>query len=228
MKKLFLSLVYTLAIVVVGIIIYMIVSPRIDHYLYSYEFDVYNHEIDSFFNKIASKQFRVKHVYKSGERGSIYFVDYDSLSKIAILETSNFHDIFIEAIESDIVNQIELTQAKTYSTILNETFPIIQQALNPRESDYLKISIEKPAQIENRIKNKSYYYLKGNFNYVAFRNTQNCSIITFQKDFINEILVTKYNGKLYFIFQTIAGKSLLDIINPSLLQEKEVASARNK
>jgi hypothetical protein len=162
--------------------------------------------------------FQVKHVYKSDDRGSIYYVDIDSISNIAVIESPNYLEISLKEMQSEGAEEITLSQRKTYTTFVHEPFPLIQQALNPRESRYLKITFEEPYQIDSEIINNGYCYFKGKFKVVVFGNTQNCSIVTLRGKLNNEILVLRCNGKLYFFIQTISGKSLLEFVNPTLLK----------
>ncbi len=212
MKKILLSLIYTIAFIGFGCVLYLLVSVKIDNYLYAFKLSVYNNEIDSLFQPQALKSLKVKYIYKSGDLGTIYYVKVDTLSNIAIIESNNYHDIFLKEIETTSVERIDVSQAKTYSSIINDPFPLIQQVLNPRESTILKITFEKPFLLEKVIKDDYLWYVRGDFNYVAFGNTQNCSIVTFQGDKGKEILVVKHNGKLYFIIQTLVKKSLLELV----------------
>lgn len=217
MKKIILSLVYAGVIGVVGLVLFLILSNNANSFLYDYKPTTYSHEIDSLFQPQALKHFRVRYTYKSGERGSIYYINIDSLSKVAVIESTNYSDIFLKELKIASPEKIDLSQAKTYTSFMNDPFPLVQQALNPRESSFLKISFEKPCQLEKSIKNEHFFYLRGNFAYASFGNSQNCSIVTFQGDSGNEVLIIKRNGKLYFILQTVAKKSLLEIVNPALL-----------
>ncbi|MEE4196271.1 MAG: hypothetical protein V2I54_01390 [Bacteroidales bacterium] len=217
LRKLFLSVAYTLIAIIVGIILYMTIGMRITHMFFEYKMEIYGHEIDSLFQEIDSKQFRVKHMYRSGDQGAIYFVKYDSLTNLAVIETTNYNDIFLKATEISKIDKIELSDGKTYTTIYNKPYPVIQQALNPRKSEYLKITFENPAQLDSvNLKSQS-CLIKGNFSYVTFGNTQNCSIISFSKKLDNEIVVLKRADKLYFMIQSISNKSLIDIVNRNLL-----------
>ncbi len=216
-KKLLLSIIYTLIVAIVGIIVFLILHTRINIMLFDYKFEVYNHEIDFLFQNIYSKQFPVRHTYKSGSRGAIYFVQYDSLTNISVIETTNFKSQYLKSADTVCVNEIEVSDLTTYSAVYVKKYPIIQQALNPRKSENLKISFEKPVQIDTVVKKHNSIYIKGKFNHVAFGNTQNSSILTFPGKSNHEILVIKRFDKLYFIFQSISNKCLLDIVNPKFL-----------
>lgn len=218
MKKIIKTTLYTLLFGFVGIIVYMGISSRIDHCFFAYDLTFYNHEIDSLFQPQALKHYKIKYVYKSGERGAVYFVNSDSLRKFAVFEVNNFNDINLNEIQTTDVEKIDLSQNKTYTTIFCDSFPVLQLALNPRESNYLKISFEKPIQIKNIIKNNHYYYLKGNYSFVTLGNSQNCNIISFPREKNNEILVFKRNKKLVIIAQSIIDKSILEIINVARIE----------
>jgi len=218
MKKILLSLLYSIAIVGIGFIVYLEISSRIDHALYEYKLSIYSHEIDALFPPKTLKSLRVKYTYKSGERGSIYYATVDTLSNIAVIECTNFKGVSLKYIQPNRVEKIDVSQNKTYTTIEYDPFPLVEQVLNPRESTYLNITFKKPYSVEREIKNNSYLYLKGSFRDVVFGNTQNCSIVSFRNSDHNEILILKHNGKLYFIVQTAIDKSLLDVVNPVILE----------
>lgn len=211
MKKLFLSLVYTLILAGFLFLVYFVAGAKIDHYLYSYKPATYNYEIDSLFQSQFIKRINVKYIYKSGERGSIYFIQYDSLSKILVIETNNYPNVKINDVQILSGEKMDITQNKTYTTIFKPSFPVIEQMLNPKRSKFLTITIKKPFQIENRIKNKDYCYIKGNLGLIAFGDTQEISIVSFLKKYNNEILVVKSNDKMFFI--------LLSSMNPDTRNE---------
>lgn len=217
MKKILLSLVYAIAIAVAGLVLFLIILNNFNSFFYNYKDSDYSHEIDSLFQPQVLKSLRVRYTYKSGERGSIYYANVDSLTRVAVIESTNYQNISLNDAEILPVTKIELSQDKSYTSIMNDPYPLVQQVLNPRESIFLRVLLEKPFKFEQVIKNKHLCYLRGNFISASFGNNQNCSIVTFQEDRGNEVLIVKRNGKLYFILQTIAKKSLLEIVNPALL-----------
>jgi hypothetical protein len=217
MKKKLISAIYALLIIGVLSLFFFVITSEIDQYFFSYEQTIYKHEIDFLFQPQFTKHFKIKYVYKSGERGSVYYIKYDSLSNIAVIEAANYQDINVSYIQILSTDNIKVTQNKTYVTILNQPFPLIEQILNPKKSDFLAITFEKPFQIGNDIINNRYCYIRGNFNIVDFGNTQKASIVTFLKKYDNEILVLKQSNKMFFILQSpvnrdVGNASLLDII----------------
>ncbi len=201
---------------IVGWALFIIVSSELCSFFYGYKLTLYNQEISFLFGK----EHKVKYAYKSGELGSIYYVNKDMLSNIAVIEAMNYYDVLSNKIIISSVDKAKVSQNKTYTTIANiNPFPLVQQALNPRESNYLKITFQTPFTIESRIKTSHYCYIKGNFSSVIFGNTQNCSIVSFTRKKGNEILILKHNGKLYFVIQTVVNNSLLEMVNPMLLQK---------
>lgn len=219
MKKILLSIVYTLIIVFVAIILYLEISSRIDAKLYGYEKASYSHQLDFIFNPQALNQVKVEAFYKSGEKGSICFIITDTLSKVAVIESSNFKDILPDDVQIDGIDKIKRSQNKTYRSFANNYFPLISQALNPKQSTYLRILFQYPYKVDHEIKGESYYYLKGNFRQGAFGNSQICSLISYRNSNNNELLIVKNGEKFYFIMQTDITKSLLEIVNPALLKE---------
>jgi hypothetical protein len=216
-KKILLSLLFTIIIGLIGWIIYILLASNISTYFYGYEPNIYTREIDFLFSKPTLKTLKVKNTYKSGLLGSVYFYKDDSLSNGVIIETTNFKDIYFSITEPIGINKIDLSDYKTYTTFVESNYPIIQAALNPRKSDYLVISMEKPFELINKIRNRQLLYLKGNYRFVSFGNSQNCFIVSFPGKQDNEILVIKQKGKLYFLVQSSIDESLLDLINPEYL-----------
>jgi hypothetical protein len=212
MKKIFLSVIYALLIIGFLYLFFFVISAKIDHYFFSYEPTIYKHEIDSLFQPQFIKHIKVKYVYKAGKRGSVYYIKCDSLSNIAVIEATNYQNVNINNIQILSADKINVTQDKTYVAIVNQPFPLIEQILNPKKSNFLAITFEKPFQIENTIKNSRYCYLKGSYSFIASGNTQNIDIVSFRKKDNNEILIFQNNGKLYFVIQTLVKVSLLDII----------------
>jgi hypothetical protein len=216
-KKILLSLLYTIIIGLIGWIIYIVLASNISTYFYEYETNIYTREIDFLFSKPTLETLKVKNTYKSGLLGSVYFYKADSLSNGVIIETTNFKDIYFNITEPIGINKIDLSDYKTYTTFVESNYPIIQAALNPRKSDYLVISMEKPFELINKIRNRQLLYLKGNYRFVSFGNSQNCFIVSFPGKQDNEILVIKQKEKLYFLVQSSIDESLLDLINPEYL-----------
>jgi len=216
-KKILQSLIYTLAIFGLGWVLFIIIYSNLNSFFYDYKLMLYNHELDTLFSSHTLLNLKVKYVYKSGKRGSIYYINMDSLSNIAVIESSNYQIVSLKEIRSEYVEKIDLSHNKTYTTIVNEPFPLVQQALKPRESTYIKITFEEPYQIESEIIKNRYCYFKGKFKVIVFGNTQNCSIVTLRGNLNDEILILMRSGKLYFFIQTDAGKSLLEFVNPAFL-----------
>lgn len=216
-RRVFKMLLYTLGIVGVGFVLYLIVTTRISESLYGYSSVIYNHEIDTLFKNCSMGKINIPYVYKSGRRGSVYYVSYNSTLNIIIIEANNLYGVSLQDIDIESVPEIKLTQAKTYSTIAYDPFPIVQQILNPEKSSYLKILIEEPYYTQDSIRSPNFFYLKGNYGFVGFSNTQNFSIVSFRKNTLSEMLILKSSGKIYFIMQTSEEVSLFNFINPSLL-----------
>jgi hypothetical protein len=213
MKKAILSLIYAILLIGIVCILYLFILSSINSSLYGYKSARYSKELDSLFKH----QINVEYFYKSGDRGSVYYLTIDSSTNLSIIETSNFKNIVINDIAISGIENIKLSQNKTYFSLFEAPFSAIQIALNPRKSTYLNVFLKKPFQIEKKIKSDKYCFLKGNFSAVVFGNKQNCSIISFRNNHDNEILILKYNSKLYFFIQSVSESSLLGMVNPSLL-----------
>jgi hypothetical protein len=214
-KKFLLILVYGILALVIGCIIYLDVTYKIEHKLYGYTSTGYNHELDSFFRKDILSRVDVSYVYKSRKHGSLYLVKLDTLANISIIEALNYKGIQLKDVEIIPVEKIDLTKGKTYTTIYYYDFPIIQQMVNPKQTVELKIFFERPVKIDSIINKEKLIYIKGDFDYVSFGNTQYCSIISFQKKLANEIIILKQSDKIYFIVQTTKNVSLQEILNDS-------------
>jgi hypothetical protein len=217
MKKILLTSLYTLIIAVIGWVLYVIFASNISNYFYGYETNIYKRDIDFLFSEPTLKILKVKNTYRSGLLGSVYFLKADSLSNSVIIETTNFQNIYFSMTKPIGTNKIDLSDFKEYTTFFDTNYPVIQTVLNPRKSEYLVISLEKPFEIVSKIRKEQLFYLKGNYRFVSFGNSQNCFIVSFPEKYNNEILVIKEKGKLYFLVHSIIDKSLLDIINPVYL-----------
>jgi hypothetical protein len=90
--------------------------------------------------------------------------------------------------------------------------------LNPRKSDFLTIKLEKGSLINRKLWWEDALYFNGDFDYASFGNSQNCSIVTLLESVNNEVMIVKYNNKLYLILQSMKQRSLLEIVNPILLK----------
>lgn len=216
MKRILLSIVYTLIAILVGIILYLEISSTITSKLYGYEKENYSDEMDFIFNPKILNYITVEEFYKSGEKGSLSFIHIDTLSKIAVIESSNFQEILLDDVQPESIDKIKQTQNKSYFTFVKNHYPLINQALNPRESTYLNILFQEPYQIDEEIQRENFHYFRGNFQHGAFSNSQHCSMISFRGNEDNELLILKHEGKLYFIMQTASNISLLEIVNPAL------------
>lgn len=214
MKRKFRLFAYTLGIGGFAFILYLIVSTRIEHSLFGYKPLSYKNELDSLFRHFVSVDIKVKYAYRSGDKGSIYYVTDNNELYFTVIEANNFDKTSIKNISIENTSKIKLTQSKTYATIVNNPFPLIQQMLNPKESSYIKILFEEPFNIARKMSGGNFYYLKGDYSFVSFSNTQNTCIVSFRTNKCNEILVLEVCGKIYFITQAMAikTKSLLEII----------------
>jgi hypothetical protein len=189
-----------------------ILHSFLDDFLYDFSITKYNNEIDSLFTKDINNLY-VEHKYKSGRRGSIYYVSIGS-SKLTIVEANNFKSIDSSKLHADSIEKIKFTDWKTYSTILWNDYPVVEAALNPKKSDFLKILLLTPCSIENEERKGNHLYLSGKLHSVVFSNTQLCYIITSKKP---ELLLLTFNNRLYFIVGETKNQSLLELINPKIL-----------
>ena len=219
MKKILLSFFYSLVVIGIGWVLYVIIMSNINSFFYDYKLKDYQHEIDFLFQPQTLKHLKVKYVYKSGEQGAIYYLNCDTLSNFVVIEASNYQGTFFEDIDIKSIERIDLTQNKTYITILNNPFPTIQLALNPKQSLNLNITFEKPDHCERTVKKSHFCYLIGKYSFVSFGNTQNVEVVSFRGNDKNEILVFKHTGKMYFVVQTKVKKSLLEIVNSEILAD---------
>jgi hypothetical protein len=191
-----------------------VVIDRINNLLYEYKIVKYGNEIDYLFNDKIKKDIYIKEVNHSGKRSTLYFGSVDSLSFLGI-DATNFIGINPDKLNTQIVDKIDLTDWKSYTYIFHDGFPIIQAELNPKKSDYLRILLNGPYNIEYKEGTANHFYLSGKFTNIAFSNSQNCYIISFSGE-RQEILILKNNNGL-FIITSETKKSLLEFINPGIL-----------
>ena len=213
MKKWLKRILKTSLFLFLSLIVILIAHSFLDDILYDFRITKYNNEIDSLFNKDINNLY-VQFKYKSGNRGTIYYVSIGS-SKLIIIEANNFTNIVPSKLEADSIEKVKLTDWKTYSTILRMNYPVVEAALNPKKSEFLKILLVKPYHIENEERKGNHFYLGGNLNSVVFSNSQLCYIITSSKK--PDLLVLTFNNKLYFIVGEMKNRSLLNLINPKIL-----------
>ncbi len=196
-------------------VVVLAVTSRIDNLLYEFKRVKYGNEIEDLFNEKFKKAIEIKEVDQSGRRGTIYFGSVDSLSFLCI-EATNFIEINPDKLNTQIVEKLDLTDWKTYTYISHDGFPIIQTALNPKKSDYLRILMDEPFNIESKEGTGNHFYLSGKFRNIAFSNSQNCYIISFS-GIRQDILILKYKNRLFIIISETKKNSLLEIINPGIL-----------
>jgi len=207
-----------IGLVMSGIILYLLISTNIDKDYYDFKNCDYSHEIDSVFNKNKIERIVIRKEYKSDFHGSIYYAYLDSLTHIIIIDAKCFKNVSIKNVNIKEVAGVRLKQGKSYKAIIDNSFPVVEQMLKPRQSNYLNIVIEKPCQyIITNIGNK-YKYFRGDFNAISFGNSQNISVLTFNRDKDIGCLVLNYNGEIYVLVQTGKNTNLLEIINPVLLK----------
>ncbi|MFN8211948.1 MAG: hypothetical protein U0T33_13410 [Bacteroidales bacterium] len=213
MKKWFKRIVKAALYLLLFMILFLIGSTFLNDILYHFKRTSYNNELIGLFNKDRNDIY-VEHKYQSGQRGTIYCVSIGS-SKFLLIEANNFINIDPSKLQVDSIDRIKKTDGKTYSIILWKNYPVVEAALNPKKSGFLKILVLKPNHIELEEGKDNHFYLTGNLRSVVFSNSQLCYIITSSK--IRELLVLTFNNKLYFIIGQMEKYSLLELINPKYL-----------
>jgi hypothetical protein len=213
MKKWLKRLLKTLLYFILSWIIILIAHSFLDDLLYDFKITKYTSELDSLFNKDINNLY-VEYKYRSGDRGTIYFVSIGT-SKLIIVEANNFKNIVPSKVQTDSIEKVNFTDWKTYSTILQTNFPVVEAALNPKKSDFIKILLLKPYNIETEERKGNHFYLSGNLRSVVFSNSQLCYIITSSKK--PDLLVLTLNNKLYIVVGEMKNGSLLNLINPKIL-----------
>lgn len=150
MKRKLHALVYTLGIGVIAIILYLIISIKINLFLFGYKPVSYINEIDSLLQYFNSKDIEINNVYKSGDGGKIFFITYEKSLNITIIEANSYYGIPFRNINYQGVSKIKVTENKTYTPIVHDPFPFVEQLLHPKKSSSLTILIKKPFQIEKK------------------------------------------------------------------------------
>lgn len=217
-KRFFLSFLYAAIAIFICWGLYVILSIFVNSILYGYREKPYQHEADFLFSQDNLNTLTARFVYKFRNKSGIYFMS-QGLNNITLIESSNYIDINLDDIRIEGVEEIKSTENKTYSLYYHPPFPVVEQVLHPKKSNFLNILIKGEYEIEMKIQTKDILYLSGNFSTISFSNTQNYSMVTFANSPHSELLIVKHAEKLYFVMQTQKDKSILDLINPVFLAE---------
>ncbi len=190
---------YLIIALTAGFVLYFIVSSIILSKYYDFEDVDYNHEIDYLFRKDISSSLVFEKVYRSTQLSAIYFIKYDSIHRFVVIEESNFINPKLLHIIIERTKAIMNTDGKMYIANYVDKFPQIDQVLDPRKSDFIKVLIQEPCDIKFQIQNNDLLYITGWFRSLSISNKQNISIISFQKRSPNELLIIKRRNKVLLL-----------------------------
>lgn len=216
-KRIFLWLFYSAIILFFGVGLLLLGSIYVNSLLFGYNEKSYNHEIDFLVPMDSLINLKPVHVYRSRQNDGIYFMRYCS-NDLLIIECSNFKNISFEKIDFENVKNIKSSENKTYTLYYHPPFPVVEQVLHPKKSDFLKI-ILSDCTIENKVQTPSKIYLRGKIKTIGYSNTENCSMVTFENPNQAEVLIIKDKNKLFMIMQTMKNRNLQSIIKKSLVSD---------